>query len=463
MPGAAVLGSPAFWPDERAVLVDRIAEALRGAGEVWLLTGPRGSGRTTLLNGAIAELPGPPTRMVRITADAGQVGLSLREFVAQVAGLGSQASDALERTFELLTGDEPIVLVIDGADGLAPGVLRYIQLACKSAPGLQLFLVALPDFRAVLDQAEFAYLRSRLGPELVIPRLSDQAATRYVQHRFGLARTSSAQVVEGPALDAIVRAGQGLPGRLDQLLDETLALGIGRGERLPTPTSVRRAAEATDHPNPAPRPDRQPAEAHPVAASRQAGVTSPPVAVPDPPARLAPPRPVSRQWAGTLAAVALLAAGGLGTWVVLTPQRTADASAKPSLPWAEQAPSAVASAPIPAGPTQEEARPTASAPVPQPVPPELAAALLARGEAMLAVGDVSAARLLFERAAAGGGARVLRAAGRAYDPAVLSQLGAIGIRPDAVRAAAYYSKAAALGDAEAQRLLALLKAGEARR
>ncbi len=380
-PGAAMLGSPAFRPDERAVLMDRIAEALGGTGEVWLLTGPRGSGRTTLLDGAIAGLPGPPTRMVRVAADPGQAGLSLREFVARVAGPGAQAGYALEQAFELLTGDDPPVLVIDGADGLAPEVLRYIQLASKSAPGLQVFLVALPGFRAVLDRDEFAHLRSRLGPELAVPPLSEQP---------------------------------------------------------PAQASGQPAAGAISHPTP-----------------RRAEGASAPIAAP--PARLAPPRPGPRRQVGALAALILLAAGGLGAWAVLTTPRIADAPAKPPSPRADQA--SPAAAPVP--PAQEAALP--APPATQPVPPELTAALLDRGEAMLAIGDVSAARLLFERAAAGGSAPALRAAGQAYDPAVLSRLGAVGIRPDAARAVAFYDKAAALGDAEAHRLLVLLKAREARR
>jgi len=71
---------------------------------------------------------------------------------------------------------------------------------------------------------------------------------------------------------------------------------------------------------------------------------------------------------------------------------------------------------------------------------------------MLALGDVSAARLLYERAASGSG-HAATAAGKTYDPAFLSQLGVRGIRADPGIAAEWYRKAVALGDVEADQLL----------
>ncbi|MEN0073565.1 MAG: C39 family peptidase [Paracraurococcus sp.] len=76
-------------------------------------------------------------------------------------------------------------------------------------------------------------------------------------------------------------------------------------------------------------------------------------------------------------------------------------------------------------------------------------ALQRRGEAMLALGDISAARLLYERAAAAGSASAARALGETYDPAVLTQLGVRGLQADPARAVAWYERAASLGDVEA--------------
>jgi TPR repeat protein len=88
----------------------------------------------------------------------------------------------------------------------------------------------------------------------------------------------------------------------------------------------------------------------------------------------------------------------------------------------------------------------------------MVAALIQRGHAMLSVGDISAARLLFERAAHDGSGAAATALGRTYDPQVLASLGVHGIRPDAATAADWYRSAIALGDAEAASLLRALPA-----
>jgi TPR repeat protein len=84
-------------------------------------------------------------------------------------------------------------------------------------------------------------------------------------------------------------------------------------------------------------------------------------------------------------------------------------------------------------------------------------ALLLRGDQMFALQDISAARLLYERAAALGSARAARELGRAHDPTVLDSLGMRGPRGDAAVAARWYRRAAALGDPAAEALLRALR------
>jgi hypothetical protein len=81
-----------------------------------------------------------------------------------------------------------------------------------------------------------------------------------------------------------------------------------------------------------------------------------------------------------------------------------------------------------------------------------------RGDDMLAIKDISAARKFFEYAANAGSARAAAALARTLDPAFITQLGAVGLKPDPTLAAAWYRKAASLGDRDAEaRLHALSK------
>jgi hypothetical protein len=103
-------------------------------------------------------------------------------------------------------------------------------------------------------------------------------------------------------------------------------------------------------------------------------------------------------------------------------------------------------------------------PVPAPAapsatPPQAMIGLLTqRGDAALAVGDIIAARLLYERAAGMGSATAATAAGKTYDLDFLLRADTHGIRPDSAAAATWYRKAVALGDPSARTLLARLGA-----
>jgi hypothetical protein len=90
--------------------------------------------------------------------------------------------------------------------------------------------------------------------------------------------------------------------------------------------------------------------------------------------------------------------------------------------------------------------------------PALVEALIARGDAMVARRDISAARLLYERAAAGD-ARAATALARTYDPAFLAEMGVRGIRGDAALAMTWYRKAISLGDSGALARVEALNGG----
>lgn len=77
--------------------------------------------------------------------------------------------------------------------------------------------------------------------------------------------------------------------------------------------------------------------------------------------------------------------------------------------------------------------------------PAEVAILLKRGQDSLKNGDLVAARLLLQRAAAGGSADGAFALAQTFDPAVIARLGAVGVVPDAAKAREWYQKAAHLG------------------
>jgi hypothetical protein len=79
--------------------------------------------------------------------------------------------------------------------------------------------------------------------------------------------------------------------------------------------------------------------------------------------------------------------------------------------------------------------------------------LLERGSAMVAIGDINAARLLFERAVTAGNSQAAVELGKTFDPLFLSRIKAVGIQADPATADLWYRRATALGDAKGSGLL----------
>jgi TPR repeat protein len=76
-------------------------------------------------------------------------------------------------------------------------------------------------------------------------------------------------------------------------------------------------------------------------------------------------------------------------------------------------------------------------------------ALLVHGNALEAIGDLAAARLVFQRAAEAGSARGAFMLAETYDPIALEKLGEVGLASDVVVARNWYGKAKDLGSEEA--------------
>jgi hypothetical protein len=89
---------------------------------------------------------------------------------------------------------------------------------------------------------------------------------------------------------------------------------------------------------------------------------------------------------------------------------------------------------------------------------ELNSAFLARGDSLFVVGDLSSARMLYERAATAGQGQAALRLGETYDPAFLARTRFIGARANAATAAYWYQRARELGTPGADILLAAIAA-----
>jgi hypothetical protein len=122
----------------------------------------------------------------------------------------------------------------------------------------------------------------------------------------------------------------------------------------------------------------------------------------------------------------------------------------PPPPVAATPPVAVAAAAPSTIPAQPQAEPVRS------LDPREVAALIRRGQDLLASGDVQSSRLLLMRGAEARDARAALLVGTTYDPAQLRQIGADGPLADIAQARTWYQRAKEWGEPDAQRRLEAL-------
>ncbi|HEY6621886.1 MAG TPA: hypothetical protein VIY68_20275 [Steroidobacteraceae bacterium] len=96
-------------------------------------------------------------------------------------------------------------------------------------------------------------------------------------------------------------------------------------------------------------------------------------------------------------------------------------------------------------------KPASSLAVIKPIDPSDAAMLMRRGRDFLTIGDISAARVAFQRLADAGIPEAALALANTYDPAYLTAHNVIGVHGDPAMARALYQRAKQLGSAEAGR------------
>jgi hypothetical protein len=330
------------------------------------------------------------------------------------------------------SSDDPDAVWLDSVSG---GQLLRLASALPEPPSQQPAIgQSAAGTEPVEPQAQTAVVTEK--PSEVVPALTN-TATPAPATDSGLAAAPASrapgadiQASPGDAADASHAAGDA----------ETAPIVASEASNTSTPTAEHVPPPAT---NPVAPPPAVPATPEPVPdiTASLAMPTAPSVSSP-----VATPAPVQPQQS----AIVSLPPVATPTKVPATSPQVPSAATAPVAPpptSAASVDSATLHAPIP--PKQ----PPPAAPVASSAPHLDLGLLLSRGNAMLALGDISAARLFYERAAALGSAGAATALGNTSDAAFLASIQAKGIVPDQAAAIAWYRKAAALGDTEAVRQL----------
>lgn len=143
--------------------------------------------------------------------------------------------------------DEKVVLVIDEAHCLEPGVLEGLRhlsnLETEKSKFLSFLMVGQPELEKRLAKNDMRQLAQRISVRHILKPLVYMDTRDYINHRMKLAATNStAPFFSEYAKYMIYRYSKGVPRRINQICDRALLASAVKGDRKIGSWTVRRAA-----------------------------------------------------------------------------------------------------------------------------------------------------------------------------------------------------------------------------
>jgi general secretion pathway protein A len=204
-----------------------------------LLSGPIGTGKTTILNGMLSVLarrnpPTPlPTALVvnpRLNSDE-LLEMLLLEFEVPCTAASRPARLSALQTllFSTFSNGGTCLLVVDEAHLLSKEVLEEIRLLMNTESYreklLQVVLCGQPELAHVLNQPEVRPLRQRIAERAVLRALSQSEMRMYVRERLRIAGYDQPIPFISSSLDKIFEFTGGVPRLINIICDTCLLIG----------------------------------------------------------------------------------------------------------------------------------------------------------------------------------------------------------------------------------------------
>ncbi len=293
-----------FLSPRQSEALSNLRYALTSSKGFTLLTGEAGTGKTTLLRTALAELGDSVSRYVLVSNPTLGRG-EFYEYLARAFGLSEEARTSktrflidLEQDVEArfaaggLTG-----LVIDEAQSMPYELLEEIRLLgnieTPTTKLLNIILTGQPELASRLNDSSLRQLKQRIALRCELRPLTFGETAAYISGRLRIAGGAPEKTFTREAVLRIHDVSKGIPRTINVLCDNALIGGFAAQAR-PIPVAlveeVCRDFDLTAASEPQ---SEAPSTVH-QKPSGAAAMNTPPAAKPaDPPAhRQSPPRPV---------------------------------------------------------------------------------------------------------------------------------------------------------------------------
>ena len=200
------------------------------------LTGEVGAGKTTVIRTLLTRLT-PETHATALILNPMLSSLGLLKTINREFGIsdsGEEPAELVETLNQFLllqkTAQKTVVLVIDEAQDMDPGVLEQVRLLSNLETAteklIQIILVGQPELETLLSRSELRQLNQRITVRYHLTPM-DAADTRdYIAHRLRVAGGTPEMIrFNTGAVQTIHRFAGGLPRLVNAIADRCLLIG----------------------------------------------------------------------------------------------------------------------------------------------------------------------------------------------------------------------------------------------
>lgn len=247
-----------FFTEQHKEALAHLTYGLQGNGGFVVLTGEVGTGKTTICQYLLQDMP-LDTDVASITQSAVSGITLLVDICNQLSIDYDRGNISLKVMFDALSswmlknhqqGRHAIVL-IDEAQHLSFDVLEQLRLLTNieadNQKPLQIILVGQTSLQDKLLTKELRQLSQRITARYHLRTLNQQETTFYIQHRLNIAGAKGA-IFDPRTMPAIYKASQGIPLLINQLCDRCLLSAYTQSWLNITPKLVKKVIKEADLP-----------------------------------------------------------------------------------------------------------------------------------------------------------------------------------------------------------------------